>query len=107
MSGIRYLIALIFLFAGLESELRANASQATPASFSWIPSDIITNLNSKASVDKMTSTAPDRVHGILAERVIDTAPQVVSDVADPLPTNLAAIRSRDDAFRASGCSPPF
>ncbi len=83
MSGIRYLIALLFLFAGLESELRASASQATPASCNYPSSDINTNLNSKTSVDKLTTSAPERVPGILAERVIVPAPRFVLNFKNP------------------------
>ncbi len=107
MSGIRYLIALLFLFAGLESELQASASQAKPANFSLTPSDIVTNLKSKTSVDTMTQTAPDRIHGILAERVIAMMPLPWAGLISFRHDNPLPHPSRLDAFRASGCSPPF
>lgn len=105
MSGIRYLIALLFLFAGLESELRASASQATPASCNYPSSDIITNLNSKTSVDKMTKTAPGRIPGILAERVIVPASRFIL-MPQAKPQTLARASREADAFCVSGCSPP-
>jgi hypothetical protein len=106
MSGIRYLIAVLFLFAGLEGKLHASASQALPANSSKSPTDIITNLNSKTSVDKMTKTAPDRVQGILEERVIDTACRFLSQPALAPLRRTASLRSIEDGFRTSGSSPP-
>ena len=105
MSGIRYLIALLFLFAGLESESRANASQATPASCNTPSTDIITNLNSKTSVDKMTTSAPGRVPGILPERVIVPAPRYIR-CSRAKSQSYAFPYAQADAFRVSGCSPP-
>lgn len=105
MSGIRYLIALLFLFAGLESELRANASPISPARSTLPATDIVTNLSSKTSFDKMTTTAPDRVPGILAERVIVPAPRTLL-IRNTKSVTRASCASRVDAFCVSGCSPP-
>ncbi|HYX38989.1 MAG TPA: hypothetical protein VE954_38285 [Oligoflexus sp.] len=105
MSGIRLLIAIIFLFAGWEAELRADASQVVPASCLNSP-DILTNLNSKTSVDKMTQTVPERILWILPGRVIDPALILMSTASDISRLETPLYHAPYDPLRTSGSSPP-
>jgi len=105
MSGIRCFIALIFLFAGLESELRADASQITPANRCFSPTDTLANLYSKTSVDKMTQLVSERIHGILSARVID--PALMSPLGLVSSLDRVTLANDHDPSRTSGSSPPI
>ena len=107
MSGIRFIIALYFLFAGLESELRADASHIYPADFpSSSQGDGVTNLISKTSLQKMTKVASEMDPWILPAPLIDLLPNLNSTtvLVDSLWQYPRFIGQ--DAFRSSGSSPP-
>ncbi|WP_141731096.1 hypothetical protein [Oligoflexus tunisiensis] len=105
MPGIRTLIAFLFLFAGLESELRADAFQVKTTNYTT-PSDLPSNLN-RTSVFKMTEPASERILGVLFTQIIDAAPPGSTPFDLIFFTDFPSNTSRRDAWRSSGLSPPM